>query len=163
MLYIIIAVLTGVLLGILIPYNLSSSMVSYVAVAIIAALDSVFGGLLANFNKKFNISVFMIGLTSNAVLAIFLTVLGNVLGINMMFAVIVVFGVRMFNNMAAVRRLTIDKYFLQRARDKERANCLRIEAAIEEAELSTEDLPDDGEKSGKNDEKNEKEQEDLEK
>ena len=120
MLYLIIAVLSGILLGLLIPYNLSSSMVSYVAVAIIAALDSVFGGLLANFNKRFNINVFLIGLVSNAVLGIFLTFIGNVLGISLSFAVIIVFGVRMFNNMAAIRRLTLDKYFEKRARDRER-------------------------------------------
>ena len=129
MLYLIIAVLSGILLGLLIPYNLSSSMVSYVAVAIIAALDSVFGGLLANFNKRFNINVFLIGLVSNAVLGIFLTFIGNVLGISLSFAVIIVFGVRMFNNMAAIRRLTLDKYFEKRARDRERERRLRLEAA----------------------------------
>ncbi len=129
MLYLIIAVLAGILLGLLIPYNLSSSMVSYVAVAIIAALDSVFGGLMANFNKRFNINVFLIGLISNAVLGIFLTFIGNVLGISLSFAVIIVFGVRMFNNMAAIRRLTLDKYFEKRARDRERERRLRLEAA----------------------------------
>ena len=93
MLYLIIAVLSGILLGLLIPYNLSSSLGSYVAVAILSALDSVFGGLLANFNKRFNITVFLIGLVSNAVLGIFLTFIGNVLGISLSFAVIIVFGV----------------------------------------------------------------------
>ncbi len=132
--FVIIAVLVGVLLGILIPYNLNSSMLSYLAVALIAALDSVFGGLLANLNKRFNINVFMIGLVSNAILGIFLTFIGNILGISLSFAVIVVFGVRMFNNMAAIRRLTFDKYFEKKAREREREARLKLEAANEEAE-----------------------------
>ncbi len=141
MMFFIIAVLVGILLGILIPYNLSPSMLSYVAVALIAALDSVFGGLLANLNKRFNINVFMIGLVSNAILGIFLTFIGNILGISLSFAVIVVFGVRMFNNMASIRRLTFDKYFEKKAKDREREARLKLEAAKTEAEF--EDVEED--------------------
>lgn len=160
MLYLIIAVLSGILLGLLIPYNLSSSMVSYVAVAIIAALDSVFGGLLANLNKRFNINVFLIGLVSNAVLGIFLTFIGNVLGISLSFAVIIVFGVRMFNNMAAIRRLTIDKYFEKRARDREREKRLRLEAAREADE--TKDVDNEAEAASVSDEISVNEEEKVE-
>lgn len=138
--FVIVAVLVGVLLGLLIPYNLSSATLPYVAVAIIAALDSVFGGLLAYFNKRFNISVLIIGLVSNAILAVFLTFIGNILGISLSFAVIVVFGVRMFNNMASIRRLTFDRYFERLAREKERERRLKIEAAIGEEYDSAEDL-----------------------
>lgn len=159
MLYLIIAVLSGILLGLLIPYNLSSSMVSYVAVAIIAALDSVFGGLLANFNKRFNINVFLIGLVSNAVLGIFLTFIGNVLGISLSFAVIIVFGVRMFNNMAAIRRLTLDKYFEKRARDRERERRLRLEAARETDEVDVEENEAEADSALENDEIAEKKEE----
>ena len=133
--FFIVAVLVGILLGILIPYDLSPSMLSYIAVALIAALDSVLGGLLANIHKRFNINVFMIGLVSNAILGIFLTFIGNILGISLSFAVIIVFGVRMFNNMATIRRLTFDIYFEKKAKERERANRLRIEEAKnEEAE-----------------------------
>ncbi len=134
--FFVLAVLVGIFLGIFIPYNLSSSMVSYLAVALIAALDSVMGGLLANINKKFNISVFMIGLISNAIFGIFLTFIGNLLGMNLSFAVLIVFGVRMFNNMAAIRRRTIDKYFERRTVEKERESRLRLEQAkpIDETE-----------------------------
>ncbi len=132
--FFIVAILVGILLGLLVPYTLSSSTLPYLAVAIIAALDSVFGGLLAYLNKRFNINVFMIGLVSNAILAVFLTFIGNILGISLSFAVIVVFGVRMFNNMASIRRLTFDVYFVKRAKEKERENRLKLEAALEAAE-----------------------------
>lgn len=132
--FFVVSVLVGILLGLLVPYTLSSSTLPYLAVAIIAALDSVFGGLLAYLNKRFNINVFMIGLVSNAILAVFLTFIGNILGISLSFAVIVVFGVRMFNNMASIRRLTFDVYFEKRAREKERENRLKLEAALDAEE-----------------------------
>ncbi len=147
--FFVIAVLVGILLGILIPYNLNSSMLSYLAVALIAALDSVFGGLLANINKRFNINVFMIGLVSNAILGIFLAFIGNVLGISLSFAVVIVFGVRMFNNMAAIRRLTVDKYFERMAKEREREARLKLEAVREETDLEIYD-EDNAEKSDEN-------------
>ena len=127
----IIAVLTGVLLGLLIPYNLSSDTLPYVAVAIIAALDSVFGGLVAYFNKKFNMNVFLVGLISNAILGIFLTYIGNLLGISLNFAVIIVFGVRMFNNLTGIRRVVFDVYFVKMAREIQK-NLLVLNEAKEE-------------------------------
>lgn len=135
--FFIIAGVLGVILGLLIPYNLSSATLPYVAVAIIAALDSVFGALLANLNKKFNLNVFMTGLVSNAILAVLLTYMGNLLGINLYFAAIIVFGVRMFNNMASIRRITLDIYFEKRAREKERMTRLALETG--KVEEDTED------------------------
>lgn len=135
--FFIIAGALGIILGLLIPYNLSSATLPYVAVAIIAALDSVFGALLANLNKKFNLNVFMTGLVSNAILAVLLTYMGNLLGINLYFAAIIVFGVRMFNNMASIRRITLDIYFEKRAREKERMTRLALETG--KGEEDTED------------------------
>lgn len=138
----VVSVLTGILLGILVPYNLSSATLPYVAVAIIAALDSVFGGLAAYLNKRFNMSVFMIGLISNAVLAVFLTFVGDVLGINLYFAAIVVFGVRMFNNMGTIRRLTIDIHFERRARERRHAERLALKEAKDADESEEEEITD---------------------
>ena len=145
MIYITAGVL-GVLMGLIIPYNLSSSALIYVAVAIVAALDSVFGALLANLNKKFNLNVFMMGLVSNAILAMLLTYMGDLLGISLYFAAIIVFGVRMFNNMASIRRITADIYFERRAREKERLARLALKEATEQK-----DEKNENEKSEKDD------------
>jgi len=110
----VLAVVLGVTLGLIVPYNLTSDTLPYVAVAIIAALDSVFGGVVANISKRFSIQVFMTGLISNAILAVILTYVGNMLGINLSFAVIVVFGVRLFNNLANIRRSVVDSYFIKK-------------------------------------------------
>ena len=147
--YFVIAGILGVLLGLLIPYNLSSATLPYVAVAIVAALDSVFGALLANLNKKFNLNVFMMGLVSNAILAVLLTYMGNLLGISLHFAAIIVFGVRMFNNMAAIRRITFDIYFEKRAREKERLNRLALKEAEREEQAQEEAAEEETEKTDK--------------
>ena len=113
-----VAVVLGIVLGLIVPYNLTSDTLPYVAVAITAALDSIFGGIVANFNKRFSIYVFMTGLISNAILAVLLTYVGNILGVNLSFAVVIVFGVRIFNNLSNIRRVTIDRYFVRRIKTK---------------------------------------------
>lgn len=126
----VIAVVLGIVLGLIMPYNLTSNTLPYVAVAIIAALDSIFGGIVANFNKRFSNFVFMTGLISNAVLAVIFTYVGNIIGINLSFAAIVVFGVRIFNNLANIRRATIDKYFLKKNYNISFKNLLGIESGV---------------------------------
>lgn len=127
-----IAGILGITVGLFLPYDLSPENLPYVAMAILAALDSIFGALLAYFNKRFNLNVFMTGLVSNAILAVLLTFIGDLLGISLYFAVLIVFGVRIFNNMASIRRLTLDVYFEHRARDKERIKRLALKAAEDE-------------------------------
>ena len=135
-----VAVILGIIFGLIIPYNLTSNTLPYVAVAIIAALDSVFGGIVANFSKRFSIYVFMTGLISNAILAVILTYVGNILGINLSFAVIVVFGVRLFNNLANIRRATIDRYVIEKVKFRTNADYIGIEAG---AEISEEEIDAD--------------------
>lgn len=134
----VIAGILGVICGLYIPYNLGNASLPYVAIAILAAMDSIFGALLAYFNKRFNMSTFMIGLFSNAILAVVLAYIGNLLGLSLYFAVIIVFGVRIFNNMAAIRRLTLDKYFEKKAKEKERIERLALVEASESEEIQTE-------------------------
>ena len=135
----VIAVVLGIVLGLIMPYNLTSNTLPYVAVAIIAALDSIFGGIVANFNKRFSNFVFMTGLISNAVLAVIFTYVGNIIGINLSFAAIVVFGVRIFNNLANIRRATIDKYFLKKNYNISFKNLLGIESGVTDVPEKEED------------------------
>lgn len=106
----IIAVLMGIFAGIIVPYNLGSEQVIYVAIGIVAALDSVFGGVHAHLNKNFNIYIFISGFFVNALLAMLLTYIGNMLGVSLSLAAVVVFGVRIFNNSAKIRHIILKKY-----------------------------------------------------
>jgi len=104
------AAVVGIILGIWMPYNLTPEMAPYVAIAIVAALDSVFGGITAHMKKKFNIMVFFTGFFLNALLAAGLVYIGHVIGINVIIiAVLVVFVFRMFQNFANMRHILLDK------------------------------------------------------
>ena len=108
---ILIAIIIGCLIGALI--GMYAPMVSYtysgyLAIAIIAALDSVFGGIVATLKKNFNHTIFITGFFGNAILAILLTILGQKLNVDIYLAAIIVFVGRMFTNLAIIRRYYID-------------------------------------------------------
>ncbi len=108
-----IAILIGCILGALVGINLpiiSYSYSSYLAIAIIAALDSVFGGITGVLKGEFNLKVFISGFFCNAILSILLTYLGNKLDVDIYLAAIVVFVGRMFINLTIIRKYYIDKW-----------------------------------------------------
>lgn len=134
----IIALTLGVIIGIIMPYNLTSDTMPYVAVAIIAAMDSIFGGIVANFQKRFSNYVFIAGLVTNAILAVALTYVGNIVGINLSFAAIVVFGGRIFNNLSNIRREVLDKYFIKKENTAHAGSYIGIEGGFETDETDVE-------------------------
>ena len=110
---ILIAIILGCVLGAILGINapmISYTYSSYLAIAIIAALDSVFGGIASVVNKKFDIKIFISGFFGNAILAILLTMLGEKLNVDIYLAAIVVFVWRMFINLAIVRRYYVEKW-----------------------------------------------------
>ena len=110
---VILAIVVGCLLGAIIGINaptISYTYSSYLAIAIIAALDSVFGGIASVINKKFDIKIFISGFFGNAILAILLTILGQKLNVDIYLAAIVVFVWRMFMNLGKIRRYYVEKW-----------------------------------------------------
>lgn len=110
---IIIAIVIGCILGALIGLNaptISYTYSGYLAIAIIAALDSVFGGITSVLKGNFDFKVFITGFFGNAILSMLLTWLGVKLNVDIYLAAIVVFVGRMFTNLAIIRRYYIDKW-----------------------------------------------------
>ena len=108
-----IAILIGCILGALVGINLpiiSYSYSSYLAIAIIAALDSVFGGITGVLKGEFNLKVFISGFFCNSILSIALTYLGQRLNLDIYLAALVVFVGRMFTNLTIIRRYYIEKW-----------------------------------------------------
>lgn len=108
-----IAILIGCVLGAIIGINapiISYTYSSYLAIAIIAALDSVFGGITSVIKKNFDLKIFITGFFGNAILSILLTILGEKLNVDIYLAAIVVFVGRMFTNLAIIRRYYVDKW-----------------------------------------------------
>lgn len=108
-----IAIAVGCILGALIGMNaptISYTYSSYLAIAIIAALDSVFGGITSVLKGNFDMKIFITGFFGNAILSILLTWLGVKLNVDIYLAAIVVFVGRMFTNLAIIRRYYIEKW-----------------------------------------------------
>lgn len=105
----VIACILGAIVGLNAPI-ISYTYSSYLAIAIIAALDSVFGGIASVINKKFDMKIFISGFFGNAILAILLTVLGEKLNVDIYLAAIVVFVWRMFMNLGIIRRYYVEKW-----------------------------------------------------
>ena len=107
----IIAIVVGCIaggLGFLIP-TIPYTASQYLAIAIVAALDTVFGGIASNIKKNFDMKVFISGFFVNAILAMLLTFLGEKLNVDIYLAAIVVFVGRMFNNLGIIRRHYLGK------------------------------------------------------
>ena len=108
--YPVIGLIAGIILGSFIPYNIGDEYSKYVAVAILAAVDSVFGGITATLQKKFDFRVFMSGFFGNAALAALLAYIGDKLGMELYLAAVFAFGNRLFLNFAIMRRILISNY-----------------------------------------------------
>ena len=108
----IFAIIIGCIIGALIGLNIPTipyTYSSYLAIAIIAALDSVFGAITSILNGKFDLKIFLSGFFVNAILAMALTYLGQKLNIDIYLAAVVVFVGRMFNNLGTIRRYYVEK------------------------------------------------------
>ncbi len=87
-----------------IPYEYAR----YLAVAIMAAVDSVMGALKSLLKGEFDIKIFTTGFFVNAIIAIVLTYLGDSLDANIFLAAIFVFVFRIFNNFSSIRRQLVN-------------------------------------------------------
>ena len=105
----IFGLLLGILIGLLIPARLPVGYADYMAIAILAALDSVFGGIRAGFEGKFQRFVFLSGFFINTLMAAFLTYVGVKLGVDLLMGATVAFSIRIFNNLGAIRRYLLAK------------------------------------------------------
>ena len=109
---IVLSIIIGCIIGAIVGINLpiiSYTYSTYLAIAIIAALDSVFGGITGVLKGEFDFKVFISGFFCNAILSILLTYLGTKLNVDIYLAAIVVFVGRMFINLTIIRKYYIDK------------------------------------------------------
>jgi small basic protein len=105
----LIGLLAGLIIGSILTITIPVDYARYTALAILAALDSVLGALRADLRDQYDNLVFVSGFFVNALLAVLLTFLGDRLGVELYYAAIIAFGVRMFNNLAIIRRLLLTR------------------------------------------------------
>ena len=118
-----ISIILGCILGAIAGMNapiISYTYSSYLAIAIIAALDSVFGGISAIIKKNFDLKIFLSGFFGNAILSMLLTYLGEKLNVDIYLAAIIVFVNRMFLNLGVIRRYYVEKIFNKKNNKEEK-------------------------------------------
>ena len=101
-----IALVAGVVLGLVLEPTVPAGLQPYLPIAVVAALDAVFGAIRARLDGLFDPKVFVISFVSNVVIAALIVFLGDQLGVGAQLstAVVVVLGIRIFGNAAAIRR-----------------------------------------------------------
>ena len=101
-----LGLLFGVVLGLVLEPDVPLAFEPYLPIAVVAALDAVFGGLRAFLDGIFDDKVFAVSFVSNVVIAAAIVYLGDQLGVGgqLSTGVIVVLGIRIFSNVAAIRR-----------------------------------------------------------
>ena len=107
-----IAIILGCIIGAVIGNYapiISYTYSEYLAIAIIAALDTIFGGVVASIKKNFNMGVFISGFLGNAIISMLLTYLGSRLNVDIYLAAIFVFVGRIFLNLGEIRRYYLKK------------------------------------------------------
>jgi len=104
----IIGLIIGVIIGLnFIPITISPIYSTYVAVGILAALDTIFGAVSARLQHKFDLKIFISGFFGNAIIAAALAYVGDQLGMPLYLAAIFAFGNRLFLNFAVIRRILL--------------------------------------------------------
>ncbi|MBU9712427.1 small basic family protein [Evansella tamaricis] len=111
-----IGLLVGLLLGLFTDFRVPDEYSSYLSIAVLAALDTLFGGIRAHLENKFDEKVFLTGFFTNILLAAGLAFLGVHLGVDLYLAAVFAFGVRLFHNIALIRRTLLDKWFSKEKR-----------------------------------------------
>ena len=101
-----IGLVIGVVAGLVLQPEVPLWLQPYLPIAVVAALDAVFGGVRAMLDGIFDDRVFIVSFLSNVVVAALIVYLGDHLGVGAQLStgVVVVLGIRIFSNAAAIRR-----------------------------------------------------------
>jgi small basic protein len=102
----IVGLVIGVVAGLVLQPTVPLILQPYLPIAVVAALDALFGGLRAMLDGLFDDKVFLVSFLSNVLVAAFIVFLGDQLGVGgqLSTAVVVVLGIRIFSNAASIRR-----------------------------------------------------------
>ena len=101
-----LGLLFGIVLALFLQPDVPLGLEPYLPIAVVAALDAVFGALRAFLDGIFDDKVFVVSFFSNVVIAAAIVFLGDKLGVGAQLStgVIVVLGIRIFSNVAMIRR-----------------------------------------------------------
>ena len=141
----IVGLILGVYFGGFLNFTVPAGVVKYLSIGILASLDSVFGGIKALYEKKYDNLLMLSGFFANALLAAALTYIGDMLGIDLYYAAIFAFGVRLFGNLSMIRVHIItnmrerERILREYDREREESESAAASAAVGVAAATTVD------------------------
>lgn len=110
----ILGLLIGLFIGWVLNIPIPGIYAKYLSIAVLAALDSAFGGVRSIFDEKFDAAILLSGFFANTLLAALLAYLGDQLGVDLYLAAVFAFGVRLFQNLAIIRRELLSRWIARR-------------------------------------------------
>jgi small basic protein len=102
----------GIFIGMyVLPYDIPVSFIKYTAIAILAALDAIFGGIRAQIVRKFLFTKFISSFFTNTALAAMLAYLGDIVGVDIYMGAVVAFSIRLFQNLSLIREELFEQFW----------------------------------------------------
>ncbi|HIV57717.1 MAG TPA: small basic family protein [Candidatus Stackebrandtia faecavium] len=104
--YALLALAAGIAAGVVFDVDVPTQVQPYLPIAVVAALDALFGGVRAHLDRRFDDKQFVVSLVFNVLIAALIVFFGDLLGVGAQLStgVVVVLGIRIFSNAAAIRR-----------------------------------------------------------
>ncbi len=109
-----VGLLIGIVLGLLVSFEVPVGYVKYTAIAVLAALDGVMGALRSQLEGRFDLGIFTSGFVVNTSFAALLTALGDLLGLDIYLGAVIAFSIRIFNNVGFIRRDLLERLLRSR-------------------------------------------------
>lgn len=115
---VVVGFIVGIIAGLFSPFTVPVLYARYLSIAVLAALDTAFGGLKSSLEGTYDNGVFITGFFTNAMLAAGLIYLGDRIGVETLYvAGVAALGIRMFNNLGFIRRALFTRWGLLRKKD----------------------------------------------
>jgi small basic protein len=108
----IFGAIIGIFIGMyVLPYDIPVSYIKYTAIAILAALDAIFGGIRAQIVREFLFTKFISSFFTNTALAAMLAYLGDIVGVDIYMGAVVAFSIRLFQNLSLIREELFERFW----------------------------------------------------
>ncbi|MGI6677730.1 MAG: small basic family protein [Dehalobacterium sp.] len=118
----LLGLLIGLIIGSIFTLHVPIIYAKYLSIAVLAALDSILGGIRGLLEDSFDGTILLSGFFTNTLLAAMLAYLGDHLGVDLYLAAVITFGFRLFNNLGFIRRDLINRYKLKKEQKRSAAD-----------------------------------------
>ncbi len=106
---IIIGCLVGISLALGLNITIPPEYSVYSAAVILVIFDAVFGAVSSLATKKFDLNILATSIIFNSLAVLLLVYIGKTIGLELIFAAIVVLGARILKNFSIIRRFLLNK------------------------------------------------------